>query len=167
LKSGIKVKSADKVVNPQSFPHNFLQFEYVSKDIEFKQLNFKMFVAGELEIINNFCKNRSEKEGRLKLLQKVAYFSSIYQWTSVLDIYAACLRLIELGRKFWTDDPQILETVMLSGHNLPKENRQANFKSASKNQTSSKEHIWFCVKYQRNKCEQSISPHSTVIKGHT
>ena len=70
LKSGLTVKSADKVVNPQFFPHNFLQYEYVSKDLEFKQLNFKMFVAGELEIINNFFKNRSEKEGRLKFYKK-------------------------------------------------------------------------------------------------
>ncbi|CAC5386490.1 PXDN [Mytilus coruscus] len=56
-----------------------------------------MLVAGELEIINNFCKNKSEKEGRLKLLQKIAYFSSIYHWASVLEFYAAWLRLIELG----------------------------------------------------------------------
>ncbi|CAC5393773.1 unnamed protein product [Mytilus coruscus] len=28
LKSGLKIKSADKVINPQFFPHNFLQYEY-------------------------------------------------------------------------------------------------------------------------------------------
>ncbi|CAG2231714.1 unnamed protein product [Mytilus edulis] len=163
LKSGLKIKSADKVINPQSFPHNFLQYEYVSKDLEFKQLNFKMLVAGELEIINNFCKNKLEKEGRLKLLQKIAYFSSIYNWASVLEFYAAWLRLIELGRKTWSDDSQILENVMLSGQSLPKEVRQANFRSVSKNQNG-KEQIWFCVKYQRNKCEHSNSTHTTVIR---
>ncbi|CAG2194904.1 unnamed protein product [Mytilus edulis] len=166
LKSGLKIKSADKVINPQSFPHNFLQYEYVSKDLEFKQLNFKMLVAGELEIINNFCKNKLEKEGRLKLLQKIAYFSSIYNWASVLEFYAAWLRLIELGRKTWSDDSQILENVMLSGQSLPKEVRQANFRSVSKNQNG-KEQIWFCVKYQRNKCEHSNSTHTTVIRGIT
>ena len=50
-----------------------------------------MFVAGELEIINNFCKDRSEKEGRLQLLQKIAYYGSLYQWSAVLDFYAAWL----------------------------------------------------------------------------
>ncbi|CAC5390966.1 unnamed protein product [Mytilus coruscus] len=102
LKSVLKLKSADK-------------YEYVSKDGEFKQLNFKILVAGELEIINNFCKNKSEKERRLKLSQKVAYFSSIYHWASVLEFYAAWLRLIELGRKTWSADSQMLENVMLSG----------------------------------------------------
>ncbi|CAC5384008.1 unnamed protein product [Mytilus coruscus] len=111
LKSGLKIKSADK-------------YEYVSKDLEFKQLNFKMLVAGELEIINNFCKNKSEKQGRLKLLQKIAYFSFIYHWASVLEFYAAWLRLIELGRKTWSDDSQMLENVMLSGQSLPKEKDQ-------------------------------------------
>ncbi|CAC5406931.1 unnamed protein product [Mytilus coruscus] len=113
LKSGLKIKSADK-------------YEYVSKDLEFKQLNFKMLVAGELEIINNFCKNKSEKQGRLKLLQKIAYFSSIYHWASVLEFYAAWLRLIELGRKAWSDDSQMLENVMLSGQSLPKEGKSVN-----------------------------------------
>ncbi|CAC5385337.1 unnamed protein product [Mytilus coruscus] len=72
-----------------------------------------MLVAGELEIINNFCKNKSEKQGRLKLLQKIAYFSSIYHWASVLEFYAAWLRFIELGRKTWSDDSQMLENVLI------------------------------------------------------
>lgn len=165
LKSGMVVKSTDKVVNPQFFPHNYLQYEYVSKDIEFKQLNFKMLVAGELEIINNFCKNKSEKEGRLRLLQNIAYYSSTYVWTSVLDFYAAWLRLIELGRKSWDDDSKMLENVVLGGHNLSKETKPSTFRSANKNQAH--DQVWFCVKYQRNKCEQTKSPHSTVIRGVT
>ena len=98
-KSGLVRKSTDKVKNPQSFPHNYLQFEYVSKELKFKQLTFKQFVAGELEIIANFCKDKAEKEGRLKLLQKIAYFSSVYQWSAILDFYAAWLRQIEIGKK--------------------------------------------------------------------
>ncbi|CAC5387140.1 unnamed protein product [Mytilus coruscus] len=95
--------------------------------------------------------------------RKIAYFSSIYHWASVLEFYAAWLTLIELGRKTWSDDSQMLENVMLSGQSLPKEVRQANFTSVSKNQTG-KEQIWFCVKYQRNKCEHSNSTHTTVIR---
>ena len=55
---------------------------------------------------------------------------------------------------------------MLSGQSLPKEVRQANFRSVSKNQNG-KDQIWFCVKYQRNKCEHSNSTHTTVIRGVT
>ena len=165
LKSGLVVKSTEKVVNPQSFPHNFLQYEYVSKDIEFKQLNFKLFVAGELEIINNFCKDKHEKQGRLKLLKKIAYFSSTYQWASVLDFYAAWLRQIELGRKSWKDDPQVLENIILSGHTLSKEFRLGNFKQFGNKPQTAKDSVWFCVKYQRNKCEYTKSPHPAMIRG--
>ena len=100
----------------------------------------------------------------MKLLQKISYFGCIYQWSACLDFYAAWLRQIELGRKSWSDDPQNLESVILSGHNLPRQLRQTNFRTISKNQNS-KEQIWFCVKYQRNKCEQQTSPHSTIIRG--
>lgn len=154
---------ADKVKNPQFFPHNYLQFEYVNKDLKFKQLNFKQFVAGELEIISNFCKNKSEKEGRLRLLQKVSYFSSVYQWSAILDFYAAWLRQIEIGKKTWNDDPQVLESAVLTGNILPLEFRSSTTKSL-KNQAS-KSSTWFCYKYQRSKCEEKTSPHSATIRG--
>ncbi|CAC5412970.1 unnamed protein product [Mytilus coruscus] len=77
----------------------------------------KSISLGELEIISNFCKNKSEKEGRLRLLQKVSYFSSVYQWSAILDFYAAWLRQIEIGKKTWNDDPQVLESAVLTESN--------------------------------------------------
>ena len=81
-----------------------------------------------------------------------------------MDFYAVWLRQIELGRKTWNDDPQNLENVILSGHILSKEFRQNNFRPVLKNQNS-KESVWFCVKFQRNKCEHTTSPHSAMIRG--
>jgi hypothetical protein len=40
-------------VNPQIWPQTNLQYEYVSKGVTFQQLDFKLFVAGELEIISS------------------------------------------------------------------------------------------------------------------
>ena len=162
-KSGIVSKPTDKVKNPQSFPHNYLQFEYVNKDLKFKQLNFKQLVAGELEIISHFCKNEAENEGRLKLLQKISYYASVYQWSSILDFYAAWLRQIEIGKKSWKDDPQVLESAILSGNFLPSDFRVSS-KTSVKSQNS-KPNIWFCYKFQRNKCEEKMSPHSATIRG--
>lgn len=126
-----------------------------------------MFVAGELEIITNFCRDKTEKIGRLKLLQKISYYSSIYQWNSILDFYGAWLRQIELGRKTWADDTQSLENVVLSGHNLSKEIRESKLKYGDKSNQSVKDQTLFCVKYHRNKCEQVKSPHPTIIRGQT
>ena len=49
-KSGMKAKSADKVKFPQKWPHAHLQYEYVNKQMSFQDLDFKMFICGELEI---------------------------------------------------------------------------------------------------------------------
>jgi len=45
-------KTTDHVVNPQIWPQTKLQYEYVSKGVKFQELVFKLFVAGELEIIS-------------------------------------------------------------------------------------------------------------------
>ena len=52
--------ATDHVVNPQIWPQTNLQYEYVSKGVTFQQLDFKLFVAGELEIISS--KNIGDKE---------------------------------------------------------------------------------------------------------
>jgi hypothetical protein len=53
LKSGIDAKSSDAVRAPQVFPQSVLQYEYVNSDIKFRDLDFRLFVAGELEIIDS------------------------------------------------------------------------------------------------------------------
>ena len=55
-KSGINAKASDRVRNTQKWPHSHLQFENVNKQVKFDELDFKLFVAGELEIISDpFC----------------------------------------------------------------------------------------------------------------
>ncbi|WAR06634.1 hypothetical protein MAR_022003, partial [Mya arenaria] len=44
-KSGIKAKSADKVMHTQKYPHSQLRYEFVTQNIEFKNLTFNLFVA--------------------------------------------------------------------------------------------------------------------------
>ena len=51
-KSGINANDSDRVKNPQKWPHSHLQFEHVNKQVKFDELNFQLFVAGELEIIS-------------------------------------------------------------------------------------------------------------------
>lgn len=163
-KSGLVSKIKDKVKRPQHFPHNVLQYEYVSKKVEFKELTFNMFVAGELEIINNFAKSVSEKRGRERLLLKIAYFSTIYKWDTLLDFYAAWLRQIELGKKSWGDDTQSIEAPILSGHFITHDkSRTLQGKSGQRKEV--KDSVLFCYKFQRNKCEFQKSPHDAILRG--
>ena len=42
-KSGINAKSSDKVKDPQRWPHAYLQYEFVNKQVKFDELDFKLF----------------------------------------------------------------------------------------------------------------------------
>ena len=67
-KPGINAKASDRVRNPQKWPHSHLQFEYVNKQVKYDELDFKLFVAGELEIISDPELSSAERSGRLTLL---------------------------------------------------------------------------------------------------
>ncbi len=64
-KSGIHAKSSDKVKYPQRYPHSSLQFEYVNKSVSFENLDLKLFVAGELEIISDETVSKRKRKEEL------------------------------------------------------------------------------------------------------
>ena len=77
-KSGIKAKASDKVKAPQKWPHAHLQYEFVNKEMKFDDLDYRLFIAGELEIISESSLSSVEKQGRINLLKKIIYYSSTY-----------------------------------------------------------------------------------------
>jgi hypothetical protein len=48
--------------------------------MSFEDLEFNLFVAGELEIISGKKISDKEKKGRIKLLKKISYFYELYEW---------------------------------------------------------------------------------------
>ena len=79
-KSGINAKSSDKVKFPQEWPHAHLQYEHVNKQIKFQELSFRLLIAGELEILPAEDLSTEERQCRLKLLKKIVYYSSSYEF---------------------------------------------------------------------------------------
>ena len=51
LRSGMEARATDVVVNPQFWPHVALPLEQVGKSFAFAELDLRLLVAGELEII--------------------------------------------------------------------------------------------------------------------
>ena len=163
-KSGIKAKSSDKVKSPQKWPHAYLQFEYVNKQVTFEELDYRMFIAGELEVISESDISKTERNGRINLLKKIVYYSSTYDFKGLKAFYAAWLREIELGKRSWSDDPQQIETAILTKHIRSQKNSQPVSKKDSSKSSSDKEKVWFCSMYQRNKCPHK-NGHMAVFKG--
>ena len=144
-KSGINAKSSDKVKDPQRWPHANLQYEFVNKQVKFDELDFKLFLAGEISIIAADDLSESERKGRLDLLKKIIYYSNTYEFKGLKAFYAALLREIELKEKSWSDDPQQIETAILSKYLLKNKGFSGFYKKDSSNKTDSNDDkTWFC-----------------------
>ena len=164
-KSGINAKSSDKVKDPQRWPHAYLQYEFVNKQVKFDELDFKLFLAGEISIIAADDLSESERKGRLDLLKKIIYYSNTYEFKGLKAFYVAWLREIELKKKSWSDDPQQIETAILSKYLLKNKGFSSIYKKDSSNKTDSNDDkTWFCSDYQRNKCKHRSS-HLKVHNG--
>lgn len=162
-RSGIKAKASDRVKHPQKWPQSHLQFEYVNKHVKFEDLDFKLFIAGELEIISDERLTATERSGRLALLKKIVYYYSTYEFKGLKAFYAAWLREIELGKKKWSDDPQVIESAILSKH-LLRSTKLRNTATRKSETDQTNETVWFCQLFQRNKCLHK-SNHTEVLKG--
>ena len=60
------------------WPNAHLQYEHVNKHVQFQELKFKLLVAGEFEILSGEDLSTEERNGRLRLLKKIVYYSSSY-----------------------------------------------------------------------------------------
>ena len=167
-KSGINAKASDKVRYPQKWPHAHLQYEHVNKQVKYDELDFKLFVAGELEIISEDSISSTERQGRLKLLKKIVYYYATYEFKGLKAFYAAWLREIELGKKTWADDSQQMENAILSKYVLKGSSSKAQaFKNSGRTaggKQTDEDRTWFCSSYQRNKCVKK-SNHLDTVNG--
>ena len=112
-KSGIFYHPSDEVVKKQLWPQSKLQFEYAGFKINFDDLEFNLFVAGELEMLSSSKINEVERIGRTKLLKRIAYFTELYEWKGLKKLYAHIIRQIENGLADWSKDFGEVETPLL------------------------------------------------------
>lgn len=70
-------------------------------DLKYKQLDLRLLVAGELNIM--MCESTGEREqaARMQLLSDVVFNSAHYQWQAVLKFHAAVLSEVESHRLKW------------------------------------------------------------------
>jgi hypothetical protein len=61
------------------WPQSKLQFEYAGSKINFDELEFNLFVAGELEIVSCAKLCEVERVVRTNLLEKIAYYTELYE----------------------------------------------------------------------------------------
>lgn len=172
VRSGIKDRPHDKVKVKMNWPQSELKYEFTNrKAVEFKQLSLSQFCAGELEIIRHCKISKTEKEGRLAFLNKIMYYANEFEWSVLLNFYAAWVKLIEKGENTWGDDTCLLEVRMLIGKRIINKNYKgyerkfSNSSNERKFSNISNDKAWYCPLYQKNKCKIAKESHTLDIAG--
>ena len=133
VRSGITDQVSDYCLNKQRWPQSALQYSYACKNVSFNNLEFPLFVAGEVEIISSSKISSDEKKGRLALLKLLSYKCIKYNWNVLRDCYAAWVHQIEQCFKTWKDDPTMVVSHILEESNISQGNPPAKFREQSKN----------------------------------
>ena len=98
------------------------------------------------------------------MLNKICYYASEFEWSVLLNFYAAWVKLIEKGENSWSDDTALLEVRMLIGKNVLKKGSVVSSKFPQKNLDRK---VWYCPLFQRNKCNVNKEGHNLDIAGKT
>ena len=152
LQSGILVKSSHKVKFEVDWAHHWLGKEYEVNPVPFNQLKLSNYITGESDILLH-CDKPEELHARLKLMRRIGYWTSKYDWPSARNVYAAIMRGIETGRENWNFDLRDYEDMLMSSNRT--------VVSQSRDQRKSRE-TYFCGPYQKGECNLD-SPHYARI----
>ena len=182
MRSGLVRRAPDRVLDPQLWPHTALQGEFYGQNIAFGDLNFRLLVAGELEIVTNTRIDEVERDGRLQFLKQLAYLESAYSLDTIKSIYTAIVSKIEMRLLSWDQwdseffkemqwilarQPSQVSTSKTTSSNVSnssgnssryKTQRQYRFKPLDPAGT------YFCRDYQANVCT-SKDTHEAAVRG--
>lgn len=151
LKLGMDLKASEGVQMQLKWPHAFLQYQYVTQSLTYKDLNFQLLVAGELEILSSGLGSNEEIQGRVKLLTASSYEANVYPLKAVAEWYAAYLRNLEMGRTSWAESPYVIGQAILARYKPcdSLKSAQAIHKSGSGNSSGRDPQVWFRAVYNQ------------------
>ena len=164
--SGMCAQATDVVKNPQDWPHSALQGDRVGVSYSFRELDCKLFVTGELELISRADNTEAEHDGRILLLKHLMYLSKLYEWQTVLKIYAEVVARIESELLTWSGpfEPTISWAITTIGA-VRLGSKPVQQKSSWNKKSGYKPRPAFCKEYQSNTCPFSDDKHWGMLKG--
>ena len=132
LKSGMLDKATASISHKEIWPQKNLLEDLADADLEFKQLQFEQFVAGEIRTIE-VCLSSTEIKGRLQLLRRMAYLKVRgNDWNLVITMHAAIVRSIETGENSWSSNFDRFENILNRKKDPPKDKSNKDKKDKSK-----------------------------------
>ena len=114
VKSGMLDKTTTNIVHKEVWPQKNLLEDWADEEMEFRQLQFKHHIAGEIRTIET-CTEPAQILGRLRLLRRMAYAKLRgYDWPLIWKMYAAIPRSIKAKEYTWSDNFDRFETILYS-----------------------------------------------------
>ena len=149
-KSGMLERATTNIQQKQTWPQKNLLEDWADEDLEFKNLQFEHFVAGETRTIE-LATEPAQILGRLRLLRRMAYAELRgYEWPLIRKMYAAIVRSIKTKENTWENNFDRYETILYKRPPLRREDKQQNSQASTKK--------WFCRDWNKGNCTKS-TPH--------
>ena len=152
--SGLAQKLGQKVRYEVEWAHHWLGKEFDANPVAFNQLKIGQFMMGEADIILN-CSKPEEIRARLRLMHRLGYWQTRYEWTSVRNVYAAIMCGIETGREDWQFDSRDYEDMLVLNTNKTAQNSRDDRPKCPRD-------FFYCGPFQRGEC-QLDSPHMAKV----
>ena len=171
-RSGLRqVLNHNRARTPQLCPQEYLRVEHVRDPIKYDDLDLRLFVSGELNIIDRDDILQREWHGRLNLLKHILYLAGFYEWRGCMQLYPTIINQIELGIKSWSSDFSEEQALVLLPYAQPnrRERPQATEpvrrnQNQNRNSDTPDSRVWFCGPYQKGDCNKPES-HRAFVQG--
>ena len=171
-RSGLRqVLNDNRARTQQLCPQEYLRLEHVRDPIKYDDLDLRLFVSGELNIIDRDDILQPEWCGRLNLLKHILYLAGYYEWYGCLQLYTTIINQIELGIKSWSSDFSEERALVLLPYAQPnrRERPQATQpvrrnQNQNRNSDTPDSRVWFCRPYQKGDCNKPES-HRAFVQG--
>lgn len=171
VKSNLADSDSDTDINI-IWPHEALgpkYFNYNMNKIKYKDLDSRLLIAGELNIIRSGKISAKESACRLKILSDIVFNMGNFEWGDILRLHAAMLTEIENGDMQWDSDFSLLDRQILRPRpimrfeNKSKKSRSVVTEVSNNNGTSSignnSNEVIYCNRYQKGLCEYTDTKH--------
>ncbi|XP_070581293.1 uncharacterized protein [Ptychodera flava] len=146
----------DSAVVPVSWPHMSAQPRPfgAGSEISYDSMSISEFVEGFTSILVGKAVTSTERETRLKHLNLLMRFASVYPWDAVLKYHGAFLQDIEYGRRTWESDGHDLKELYL----YPRAAETRQSRTNKPKTTTTGDSVQYCWAYnQEGKCNDGNS----------
>jgi len=134
----------------------------------FHELDIRLFVTGELELIARYDITPGEHDGRIRLLRQLMYLSKVHEWSIILRLYSEVVSNIERGLLSWAsrfDDTLTWAIARQVSSGRASGKPMGGKPTVQRRNQGGKSRPTYCKDYQSNACNFTEDKHWGTVNG--